>query len=238
MRDDFFTLKQFKVRHRDAAMKVGTDAVLLGAWAFEGVHPKRILDVGTGCGLMALMLAQRFAEAQVSGIELEEKAMKESQFNFEQSPFGERMHMHCGDFLQWESPQTFDAIICNPPYFQDKLSSSVPERNMARQERFLPPSAFWKKVKSRMSSNGLRVAVVLPIDRMGAWEAMAIDEGFCLVRKCWIKGNAGSDVSRVLLEWSSIPFSTLEEMEVVIEDSRGVLNASYQKWTHPFLLEK
>jgi tRNA1Val (adenine37-N6)-methyltransferase len=238
MRDDFFTFKQFKIRHRDAAMKVGTDAVLLGSWAFDTTQPKRILDVGTGCGILALMLAQRFEHAQIEAVELEEKAKQEADYNFEQSPFRDRLNARLGNFLSNQDSQQYDAIICNPPYFQDKISSSVPERNMARQERFLPPLAFWKKVKSLMNSNGLRIAVVLPIDRMGAWEAMAIDEGFCLVRKCWIKGNAGSDVSRVLLEWSSIPFSALEEMEVVIEDSRGVLNASYQKWTHPFLLEK
>ncbi len=238
MKDDFFTLKQFKVRHRDAAMKVGTDAVLLGSWAFDGINPKRILDVGTGCGLMALMLAHRYTEAQIGAIEIEEKAMLEAQFNFEQSPFGDRMRIHFGDFLKWEGEDGFDAIVCNPPYFQDKLSSSIPERNMARQERFLPPVAFWKKMKSLISANGLRIAVVLPIDRMGAWETLAKDEGFSLVRKCWIKGNAGVEVSRVLMEWSSNYFSSSEEKEVVIEDKRNLLNESYLNWTKAFLLEK
>jgi tRNA1Val (adenine37-N6)-methyltransferase len=238
MKDDFFTFKQFKVRHRDAAMKVGTDAVLLGSWAFEGAQPRRILDVGTGCGLMALMLAQRFEKAQVSAIELEEKAMLEAQFNFEESPFSERLNVHFGDFLKWPETAYFDAIVCNPPYFQNKLSSSIEERNMARQERFLPPHDFWKKAKSHMLGDVGRIAVVLPIDRMGAWEEMAREDGFHLHRKCWIKGNASSSVSRVMLEWTNVQQLALEEMEVVVEDERGVLNASYQGWTKSFLLEK
>lgn len=238
MKDDFFTFKQFKVRHRDAAMKVGTDAVLLGSWAFEGSLPNRILDVGTGCGLIALMLAQRFETAQVSALELEEKAMLEAKFNFEQSPFRERLSIHFGDFLNWKKMSHSDAIVCNPPYYQNKLSSSIEERNMARQERFLPPIDFWQKVKSVMVHEGGRIAVVLPIDRVSAWEELACTEGFHLLRKCWIKGNAESSFSRVMLEWTQTRESNLDETEVVVEDKRGVLNASYLDLTKSFLVEK
>ncbi len=142
MRDDFFTFKQFKLRHRDAAMKVGTDAVLLGSWAFDATNPNRILDVGTGCGILALMMSQRFPTAQIEAIELEKKAFDEAQYNFENSPFSERLRIALGNFLEMSEDEKFDAIICNPPYYQDKISSSIPERNMAREERFLPPSKF------------------------------------------------------------------------------------------------
>ena len=109
---------------------------------------------------------------------------------------------------------------------------------MARQERFLPPHDFWKKAKSLMLGDVGRIAVVLPIDRMGAWEELAQEDGFHLHRKCWVKGNAASSVSRVMLEWISAQQSKCDEMEVVVEDERGVLNASYQGWTKSFLLEK
>jgi tRNA1Val (adenine37-N6)-methyltransferase len=203
MRDDFFTFKQFKIRHRDAAMKVGTDAVLLGSWAFEGSHPQRILDVGTGCGLMALMLAQRFEKARVSAIELEEKAMLEAQFNFEQSPFSERMHIHCGDFLKWDASQGFDAIICNPPYFQDKLSSSIEERNMARQERFLPPTLFFERCKFLISNSGV-IALILPIDRKNNWIQLGLKNDFFVSRICEVKGFLNSEVNRILIEFSIV----------------------------------
>ena len=238
MRDDFFTFKQFKIRHRDAAMKVGTDAVLLGSWAFDTTQPKRILDVGTGCGILALMLAQRFEHAQIEAVELEEKAKQEAEYNFEQSPFRDRLNARLGNFLSHQYSQQYDAIICNPPYFQDKISSSVPERNMARQERFLPPEEFWSKASTLITPESGRLAVVLPLDRLKAWEAIAEDKGFHLRRRCWIRGNQKAEISRAMLEWTNGSEITLDEAEVVIEDQRGVLNSTYLHWAHPFLLEK
>ncbi len=239
MRDEFFTFKQFKLRHRDAAMKVGTDAVLLGSWAFDATIPDRILDVGTGCGILALMLAQRFPKAQIEAIELEPKAFHEAQNNFENSPFSERLKISLGDFLEWNEAEKFDAIICNPPYYQDKISSSIPERNMARQERFLPPSKFWLKVTGLLKRENGRIAVVLPLDRMKMWEEQAALNGMKLQRKCWIRGNQTAEVSRVLLEWVfKMDEVHCDETEVIVELERGVLNNSYLTWTQPFLLEK
>lgn len=239
MRDEFFTFKQFKLRHRDAAMKVGTDAVLLGSWAFDATIPDRILDVGTGCGILALMLSQRFPKAQIEAIELEKKAFHEAQNNFENSPFSERLKIALGDFLEWNEAEKFDAIICNPPYYQDKISSSIPERNMARQERFLPPAEFWLKVSGVLKHEKGRVAVVLPLDRIKTWEEQAAHYGMTLRRKCWIKGNQTAPISRVLLEWAlNKDGFHFVESEVIIEQKRGVLNSSYLNWTQDFLLEK
>lgn len=238
MKDDHFTFKQFRVRHRDAAMKVGTDSVLLGAWAFDTSSPKRILDVGTGCGILALMLAQRFNLAQIEAIELEEKAKQEAEYNFKQSPFSDQLKVVQGNFLTFSEGEKFDAIICNPPYYQDKISSSIPERNMARQERFLPPDEFWSKVNQLITPESGRVAVVVPLDRVKAWEDIAERNGFKLGRKCYIRGNHEAEVSRLILEWTNGSDVVFEEAQVIIEDQRSVLNASYLKWTHPFLLEK
>lgn len=239
MRDDFFTFKQFKLRHRDAAMKVGTDAVLLGSWAFDATIPDRILDVGTGCGILALMIAQRFPKAHIQAIELEKKAFDEAHYNFENSPFSERLRIAQGNFLEMSEDEKYDAIICNPPYYQDKISSSVPERNMARQERFLPPAEFWIKVSGVLNHERGRIAVVLPLDRMKMWEEQASLHGMTLQRKCWIRGNQTAEISRVLLEWIfKMDEMNCDETEVVVEQERGVLNNSYLTWTQAFLLEK
>lgn len=239
MRDDFFTFKQFKLRHRDAAMKVGTDAVLLGSWAFDATMPDRILDVGTGCGILALMMSQRFPTAQIEAIELEKKAFDEAQYNFENSPFSAQLRIAQGNFLEMSEDEKFDAIICNPPYYQDKISSSVPERNMARQERFLPPTEFWIKVCGLLNHEKGRIAVVLPLDRMKTWEEQASCNGMSLQRKCWIRGNQTAEVSRVLLEWVfKMDEVHCDETEVIVELERGVLNNSYLTWTQSFLLEK
>ncbi len=240
MKDDFFTFKQFKIRHRDAAMKVGTDAVLLGSWAFDTEQPKRILDVGTGCGILALMLAQRFEYAQIEAIELEEKAKLEAEYNYEQSPFRDRLNARLGNILSQKDSQKYDAIICNPPYFQDKISSSIPERNMARQERFLPLAEFWLKVCAVLNNEEGMVAVILPLDRMKIWDDYASQNGMTLRRKCWIRGNHSARITRVLLEWSTVGVieSSLSEDEIVVENSRGALNVSFLRWVDAFLLKK
>ena len=240
MKSDFFTFKQFRVRHRDAAMKVGTDAVMLGSWAFDTTVPNRILDVGTGSGVLALMLAQRFPEAHIDALELEEKAYLEAQYNFENSPFSERLKIAYGNFLEKSDDEKFDAIICNPPYYQDKISSSIEQRNMARQERFLPPAAFWAKVRELLNDQIGRVAVMLPLDRMKPWEELSSIHGMKVRRRTWIRGNQNSEASRVLLEWDCnlLDDAIAIDTEVIIENERGVLNYSYLHWTHAFLLEK
>ena len=213
--------------------------MLVGAWAFEATKPNLILDVGTGCGILARMLAQRFPTAEIKAIELEKKACDEAHYNFENSPFSKQLKVVQGNFLNMDDGEKFDAIICNPPYYQDKISSSIPERNMARQERFLPPAEFWWKVSSVLKHEKGRVAVVLPLDRIKIWEEQAVQYGMTLRRKCWIKGNQTAPISRVLLEWAlnKDDFHFIES-EVIIEQERGVLNSSYLGWTHSFLLEK
>jgi tRNA1(Val) A37 N6-methylase TrmN6 len=109
---------------------------------------------------------------------------------------------------------------------------------MARQERFLPPEEFWSNVNTMITPESGSVAVVLPLDRVKAWETIAEGKGFKLRRRCWIRGNQEADISRAMLEWTYGAEIIVEETEVVIEDQRGVLNQSYLHFAHSFLLEK
>ena len=122
-----FKFKRFTVRHDRCAMKVGTDGVLLGAWARGG---RRILDVGTGSGLVALMMAQRFPEARVTGVEVDGEACRQAAENMAASPFAERMDARQGKIQAQDFPRPFDAIVCNPPFYMDDSPHS-PDRRRA-----------------------------------------------------------------------------------------------------------
>ena len=119
-----FRFKQFTVCDERSAMKIGTDGVLLGAWTdIEG--DSRILDVGTGTGLIALMLAQRNASAEIVGVDISHEAIEEARDNFLNSPWAKRLSVTEGDVCSFESNEKFDHIVSNPPYFVDSLHSPI-----------------------------------------------------------------------------------------------------------------
>lgn len=126
-----FTFRQFHVRQDGAAMKVTTDACVFGAWIPGPLHG-RLLDAGTGTGLLALMLAQRFPELQIAGVELDDAAWRDASHNFSHSPFADRLDAVKSDVLQYPDEFLFNAIVCNPPFFHNALPSTNPTRNMAR----------------------------------------------------------------------------------------------------------
>ena len=145
-----FTFKRFTVNHGKCAMKVGTDGVLLGAWATGG---RRILDVGTGSGLIALMMAQRFADAGVTAIDIEPGACIQARENVAASPFADRIKVveaSLQDFREGE----YDAIVCNPPFYSDTLKSKTAERTMARSAETLPFADLFRHVARLKSASG------------------------------------------------------------------------------------
>ena len=120
MSNAFFQFRQFTVYQDQCAMKVGTDGVLLGAWARLLATEGRVLDIGTGTGLLALMMAQRYPHASVTAVDIDDQAVIQAQQNISRSPFAERITISQGDIREWED-QPFDAIVANPPYFVDSL---------------------------------------------------------------------------------------------------------------------
>ena len=126
-----FRFKQFAVEQDDVAMKVGTDGVLLGAWA-DCNGAKRILDIGTGTGVIALMLAQRNAEAEVQAVEIDETATRRARSNFDLSPWAERLTVENCAVQEFAPAEKFDLIVSNPPYFVDSLLPPDAKRSTAR----------------------------------------------------------------------------------------------------------
>jgi len=232
-----FQFKRFAIRHASSAMKVGTDAVLLGAWAFRNLRMDKGcgLDVGSGCGVITLMMAQRFPQLHWEGIDLNLNAAKETRDNALRSPFADNITVSHGDFLLKAFDHPIDLIICNPPYYQDALESNDEDRNMARQERFLMPDLFLEKAY-RIGSDDCHLAVVLPLDRKEYWKKSAERVGWQLSRECAVKGNQDAKANRFLLEWTKTSKGSVLHSELTLEASRGARTKEYQALTADFYL--
>ena len=153
-----FKFKQFEIHQDRCAMKVGTDGVLLGAWAPGGKH---ILDVGSGTGLISLMMAQRFPEAQVLGIDMDGEACEEAAENVAASPFADRVEIECCRLQDYHSAESFDAIVSNPPFFLNSLKNPDSKRTMARHTDSLPFRDLFRGAKMLLSDDGV-FSVIVP----------------------------------------------------------------------------
>ena len=145
-----FTFKQFHIEQDECAMKVGTDGVLLGSWATGG---KYILDIGTGTGLIALMLAQRFSSSHIDAIEIDTRAVMQAKRNVESSPFAEQITVkHCSLQNYSEKQGLYDAIVCNPPYFENSMKNRNENKTIARHTDTLPFNVLIKSAYKLLSS--------------------------------------------------------------------------------------
>ena len=193
-----FRFKQFTVCDERSAMKIGTDGVLLGAWA-DIEDDSRILDVGTGTGLIALMLAQRNASAEIVGIDISHEAVEEARDNFLNSPWAKRLSVAEGDVCSFERNEKFDHIVSNPPYFVDSLHSPDSLRTMARHTSSLK---FEDLVASavRLLRPGGRLSVILPTE-------CAMQFRFAAFGRLWLRRQlnvvtkAGDTPRRTLMEF-------------------------------------
>lgn len=179
-------------------MKIGTDGVLLGAWAdIEG--DSRILDVGTGTGLIALMLAQRNASAEIVGVDISHEAIEEARDNFLNSPWAKRLSVTEGDVCSFESNEKFDHIVSNPPYFVDSLHSPDSLRTMARHTSSLK---FEDLVTSavRLLRPGGRLSVILPTECAMQFRFAAFGR-LWLCRQLNVVTKAGDSPRRTLMEF-------------------------------------
>lgn len=148
---DTFNFKYFSVQQNHCAMKVGTDGVLLGAWAHGGSH---VLDIGSGTGLLCLMMAQRFPEAMIDGVEIDEKAAKQSIDNIVRSPFASKISIYHSRIQDYHPTAAYDAIVTNPPFFSNGVEAKDTSRNMARHSIELTFDEIFMFAKEWMTKEG------------------------------------------------------------------------------------
>lgn len=235
MSNSSFRFKQFTVYQDRCAMKVGTDGTLLGAWAHTG---KRILDIGTGTGLIAMMMAQRCPESCVTAVEIDEAACGQAKLNLQNSPFADRVelvNMPIQEFSVKYAGEKYDSIVCNPPFFVNSLGCPDAQRHIARHTSSLPFGELFSAVGSLITHDGF-FAVVIPADIQLQFDAEARLAGFSCVRKCLVRTVERKPPKRVLLEYSLMGnFGFLAE-EHCLEGAGGKRSEWYEDLTSEFYI--
>jgi tRNA1Val (adenine37-N6)-methyltransferase len=233
-----FTFKQFDVKQSDAAMKVGTDSVLLGSLLVSN-SPQNILDIGTGTGLLALMMAQRFAQAQIDAVEIEEDAFQEAKYNFSMSKWKERLHIMNQSFQAFcKVSQKYDLIVSNPPYYESENHFSIPieQRSKARHNGALSFEDLLNGINQLLSNKGL-CWMILPVKEFDLVKQKALANGLAVVHQIFIHPKVGKDFNRIVFCLSKLEVA-LKQQQFFIYDEKGVYTKQYKELTMPFLLWK
>ncbi|CCG88090.1 tRNA(1)(Val) (adenine(37)-N(6))-methyltransferase TrmN [Erwinia piriflorinigrans] len=206
LRPNGFTFKQFFIAHDRCAMKVGTDGVLLGAWA-PVANAKRVLDIGSGSGLIALMLAQRTPEqVQIEAVELDEEAAIQAQENVAASPWPGRVHVQQADIVEWAQrcERRYSLIVSNPPYFSPGSQCASPQRSAARYTSGLTHEMLLGCAKNLIDEDGF-FCVILPEPAGNKLVEQALQRGWHLRFRTDIADNDMRPPNRVLLALSPKP---------------------------------
>ncbi len=200
-------------------MKVGTDGTLLGAWAHGGEH---VLDIGTGTGLIALMMAQRFPQACIVAIDIDRDACSQAAENVASSPFASRISVVCRSLQEYAccagETDVFDAIVCNPPFFLHSFNSPDERRNMARHADALPPRQLFSCARELLDRDG-ELSVIVPAEVLRAYDDEAVVAALFPSRVCAFRTSLRKPVRRYLLSYRKHP-SAVERCELRLGDER------------------
>ncbi|HAS61879.1 MAG TPA: tRNA (adenosine(37)-N6)-methyltransferase TrmM [Vibrio sp.] len=213
-----FQFKQFAINGGQCGMPVSTDGVLLGAW-IDLTNVRRILDIGTGTGLLALMCAQRSLDTDISAIDIDKNAAEAAQLNVLNSPWSQRIHVMLADVLTTTNLGTFDAIVCNPPYFNSGEQSQSKQRATARHTDSLSHQALLQCCQSLLNEQG-RASFILPVVEGEEFITLAQQLGFTLSRLCRIKPTETKTENRLLMELSR-QASQCQAQRLTIRDKLG-----------------
>jgi len=229
-----FQFKQFSITQQHTAMKVGTDGVLLGAWsdALEG----NVLDIGTGTGLIALMLAQRSKTALIDAIELDKVASEQAQENFKSSKWNNRLTVIHSTIQSYQPNKKYDLIISNPPYFINSTKAPNNIRNAARHTDQLSFNDLIYSVKRLLADTGV-FSLVLPVEEATLFINSAEKENLFLNRKCLVKPNPTKPVKRILMEFSFIKKDIVLEELTIETKKRHEYTEEYISLTKDFYLK-
>ena len=249
MGSPYFRFKQFTVWHDRCAMKVGTDGVLLGAWAgpdrpeeISGRGPQTILDIGTGSGLVALMLAQRFPEAQVTGIDCDVAAAAQARENFAGSPWPQRLrvrHVSLQELCRGSAADTaalrFDLIVSNPPFYDTTLTSPDPHRNTARHTGGLTHEELLLLSAGLLSDTGV-FSLIVPSESEKSILRLADRSRLHLHRLTRVYSKPSSRPRRILASFGKISKVPVTEETVCLTDADGRRSEWYRKISEEFYL--
>jgi len=223
-----FRFQQFSIQQSKDVFRVGTDGVLLGAMC-NVKNAKKILEIGTGTGLISLMLAQRNVSAKISAIDINENAVKLASENFRNSIFNENLKVELKDFKNFETNENFDLMVCNPPFFEENASA---KDVLARQQVELNFRNLVEKSTEIITKKGI-LSIILPSEAATDVKSLTEEFNLYLVREINIYGIEGGNLKRNILEFS-LAQKPLEISDFVIEKSPRKYSDQYLNLTKNF----
>lgn len=235
-----FQFKEFSVHQEKTAMKIGTDAVLLGAWTSVDNDTDTILDVGSGTGIIGLMLAQRSNAMTIDAVEVEENAYEQSVENFELSDWGDRLFCYNSSFQEFanemqEDEETYELIVSNPPFYTDDFETTDAARNKARFTSALSFDDLLKGVSIILNEKGV-FSTIIPFKEETDFIALAKKYRLFLNKVCHVKGTETSEIKRSMLSFS-FDETSVEKEALVIELARHQYTSAYIALTKDFYLK-
>lgn len=240
MPSPFFRFKQFTIWHDRCAMKVGTDGVLLGAWcplpsSHSASSPYRLLDIGTGSGLIALMLAQRLNNSEIDAIDIDQSAVEQATYNFAQSPFAPVLTAHQTRLQDWNE-KPYDLIVSNPPYFQSSLKNPNAQRAAARHTDTLTYSELISHSSRLLTKHGI-LALILPIEAEAEIIRLAREHQLSPTHIARVHPKPDKPAKRLLIAFSPCANDSLPIIHTFyIEGDNIPRSEEYQTLTKDFYL--
>ena len=234
-----FQFKEFSINQDRCAMKVGTDGVLLGTWTPLENNPFSILDIGSGTGLIALMLAQRSNAEQIDAIEIDENAYEQCVDNFENSNWSDRLFCYHASFQEFvgevHEEDQYDLIVSNPPFYTAQFKSDNLQRDLARFEDALPFEHLLQGSSLLLSDEGI-FCVIIPFSEEDNFISIANHFELYPLKITRIKGNPTSEIKRSLIAFSKREIQ-VEIDELIIETSRHQYTEKYKNLTQDFYIK-
>jgi tRNA1Val (adenine37-N6)-methyltransferase len=240
-----FRFKQFSVEDDQSSMRIGTDAILLGAWA-DVYSAKNILEIGTGCGVIALMMAQR-STAHITAIDIHQDSVKQATVNFRSSPWSYRLtpvNISCKEFAV-TSKENFDLVISNPPFFSKSLKSPDGDRNLARHDDNLPVDELFDAVHKLFKSHRTpectvhlhSLNIIIPSSKTNGVVEIANRFGFAFKKQLFIFPKPGKPANRVIMEFSDQPVLKSETAYLTLRTDDNSFSEDYKELTKDFYLD-
>ena len=234
---DSFQFKQFCVHHDRCSMKVGTDGVLLGAWAAQlstfNFQLSTILDIGTGSGLIALMMAQRFPEAKITGIDIDLASVEQARENVAQSPFKSRIdiqHKALEDCCEGK----YQLIVSNPPFYEEDTKSKTEQMHNAKHTSSLTFEQLIEGVDRLLDTDGT-FEVIVPYSAAEHLIGLAAIHRLYLIRRCDVKGSPTRPFKRTMMTFGRTPRET-EHTLLIIRTPQNIYSEEYKRLTQAFYL--
>ena len=229
-----FKFKQFTIQQDKCAMKVGTDGVLLGAWA-NCKKASSVLDIGTGTGLIALMIAQRNTTCQITAIDINEEAITQAQENVDNSPWNDRITLIHSDFKTIKDQKKYDLIVSNPPFFENSLICEDNKRTLARHTTEFSYDDFFAFAEKHLNKNGI-LSMVIPTEIFANCLILAQKYDFLLIRRTNVLPTPNKPTKRLLLEFSQ-DYQPTVQSDLIIETARHQYTEDFKALTKEFYLD-